>query len=72
MESTRINLKNPQGDYLLSSTYELTESNDIVPLVKNCWSKWGLGRGICKYTFFYRQLDFPSQPGVANERLKVA
>ena len=30
MKSTRINLKNPQGDFLLNPTDGLTESNDIV------------------------------------------
>ena len=41
MKSARINFENPQGECLLSPTYDLTESNDIVPLVTNCCKNVG-------------------------------
>ena len=52
MESARINPKNPQGDYLLRPTYDLTGSNKIVHLLeafsKTLGGKGGGGGGVCQ------------------------
>ena len=45
MESARINPKNPQGDYLLRPTYDLTGSNKIVHLLE-AFCKISGGKGV--------------------------
>ena len=44
MDSARVNPKNPQGDYLLRPTYDLTGSNKIVHLLE-AFSKTLVGKG---------------------------